>query len=159
MEIRLINLIIVNKNNLTNMKRIIQIVTLSIITSFTISCTAQRLIQTPSDVIKLKAQSDQFIGKPLKYLFTEIKPSLELAYGNPDDASASKLASISYCFIDLATFRQMKRSGKKPLTIIVTLERADDKQYPKLNPGPWTEEKTKTYGDMIIKRIGVLGED
>lgn len=159
METKLINQIIVNRNNLINMKKIIQLVTLSIITSFTISCTAQKMVQAPADVIKLKTYSDQFIGKPLKYLFKEIKPPLQLAYGNPEDASKFKLASISFCFIGLANFKQMIETGKEPLTIIVTLERADNKQYPKLVSGPWTDEKTKTYGDMIIRRIGVLGKD
>lgn len=141
------------------MKRIMQTVTFFMITAFTISCTAQKLVQTIPDAMKLKDHSQQFVGKPLKYLFTEIKPSLELSYGNPEDASENKLASISYCFVDLTEFRTMKRSGKEPVTIIVTLERQDDKQYPKLDPGPWTDEKTKIYGDMIIRRIGVLEND
>lgn len=125
-----------------------------------ISCHAQKLIMKSTDAPKLNEVKEQFIGKPLKDLLSEIKPQIKTALGNPEEASASRLANISFLFVNKDEYLEMKKNGLTPVSIVVSLKRFDNKSYPQLAPNQaWTDKQTSIYGDMIILRLGVLGED
>lgn len=142
-----------------NMKKITILLVLSI-TGSLFSCQAQKLVGQPAEAFKLKDHKEEFIGKTLKFLLEHIKPEIKSALGNPEDASDTKLANVSFFFVDKAGYIKMRKEGKDPVSIIVGLKRADGKSYPPLPPDvPWNNEFTKTYGDMIVLRLGVLGKD
>lgn len=124
------------------------------------SCQAQKLVMQPTDAYKLNEFKDRFIGKPLKVLLAEINPQIKTALGNPADASDTKFANISFLFVNKTEYLAMKKAGRDPISIIVSLKRADDKSYPELDPDKiWTTKQTKLYGDMIVFRVGILGND
>lgn len=124
------------------------------------SCYAQKMVQKSSDAKKLEINKDQFIDKPLKVLLAQIAPKIEGALGDPDMASDTRLNHISFCFIGIDEYFHRKNKGENPIIIRVTLKRPNRKEYPVLSPkNAWTDEQTKIYGDMIVMRITVSGEN
>ena len=72
------------------------------------SCNTQRLVLKVNDAKKLEANEDNFIGKPLKKVLSEIKPKIKFVYGNPENtwAGATGWTYFTFYFVD-------KEEGKK----------------------------------------------
>ncbi|MEO6070193.1 MAG: hypothetical protein ABIN57_03775 [Chitinophagaceae bacterium] len=124
------------------------------------SCYAQKIVQRTSDAKKLEIHKEQFIGKPLRVLLDQISPEIKSALGDPEATSAQRLNHIAFYFVDKKEFYRRDKKGEHPIIINVTLKRPNGKQYPALSSTEtWNDEKTKTYGDMIIMRIHVSGKN
>ena len=128
------------------------------------SCNTQKLVLKVNDAKKLEANKDNFIGKPLKKVLSEIKPKIKYVYGIPENTSAEAIGGtyFTFYFVD-------KEDGKKrinvndiptQITIRFKLEKLNNrKPLPKEGLTKWTEKETKEYGDMIIQNIYVSGEN
>lgn len=124
------------------------------------SCHAQKIGKKISDTKKLENNKTQFIGKEFKELLYQISPKIKTALGNPEQASNTRLSSISLYFVDKNQFLSRKKSGQNPIRVIVTLKKGKAASYPKLDPNEqWSEKLLNIYGDMIIVDIAVLGEN
>jgi len=126
------------------------------------SCNTQRLVLKVNDVKKLVANKDNFIGKPLKNVLSQIKPKIKYVYGNPENtwAGATGWTFFTFYFVDKEDV--LKRFNNKPTSITVQfqLEPTNNRRpLPKGGIKEWTKKETKEYGDMIIIRIFVLGEN
>jgi hypothetical protein len=127
------------------------------------SCNTQKLVLKVNDAKKLEANKDNFIGKPLKKVLSEIKPKIKYVYGIPENTSAEAIGGtyFTFYFVD-------KEDGKKrinvndiptQITIRFKLEKLNTrKPVPKEGLTKWTEKETKEYGDMFIQNIDVSGE-
>ena len=126
---------------------------------FATSCHLQKIVQTIADVKKLEINKDKFIGKPLKVLLEQIKPKIKSAIGDPDDISKDRTKIITFFFVDKKEFLRRDARGEKPASISVVLEPAKNKKPPLSGSNPWTNEQVKEYGDMIVLRFWVRGEN
>ncbi len=140
------------------MKQLFKLLSIIFLIS-TASCHAQKMMQTLSDAKKLEINKDKFIGKPLKVLLDQIGPKIKSAIGDPDDNSKTQTKIISFYFVDKKEFFSRDRKGEKPTSISVILEPAKEKKLPLSGEKPWTEEQVKEYGNMIIIRLSVRGEN
>ncbi len=128
------------------------------------SCNTQKLVLKVNDAKKLEANEDNFIGKPLKNVLSQIKPKIKFVYGNPENtwAGATGGTYFTFYFVD-------KEDGKKRIsvndipthiTVQFQLEPTNNRRpFPKGGIKEWTKKETKEYGDMIIINIFVLGEN
>jgi hypothetical protein len=126
------------------------------------SCNTQRLVLKVNDAKKLEANKDNFIGKPLKNVLSQIKPNIKHVFGNPENKSGHKTGGtyFSFYFIDKEEMKKKFNNEPTHITIIFQLETTNNRRpFPKGGIKEWTKKETKEYGDMIIIRIFVLGEN
>ena len=73
------------------------------------SCNTQRLVLKVNDAKKLEANEDNFIGKPLKKVLSEIKPKIKFVYGNPENtwAGATGWTYFTFYFVDKEAFKEI----------------------------------------------------
>jgi hypothetical protein len=138
------------------MKTVIRIFAIILIT-ITTSCKAQQMVQVPNDAQKLKANEQQFINKPLKYLLNEIKPEIKTAY-----ATRSYPDYFSFRFIDSEEFKSGRAVGQNHLGIYIYVKEPIDWDFnnrPKGNEYTWTKEDAEKYGNLTVIRIKVIGKD
>lgn len=141
------------------MKQIIKLITLFFLLSTT-SCVGQKMVQRIGDAKKLQLNEKQFIGQPLKVLLAQIAPQINSAIGNPDSKSKETSPMIAFYFVDKNEFLKRDGRGEKPTSISIFLKPAINKSYPPLSGAkPWTKEQTKAYGDMIVTKLWVSGEN
>lgn len=128
------------------------------------SCHAQKLVQKTSDAKKLEINQKQFIGKPLKVLLAQIAPQIKFVYGNPDNTwgGATGGTYLKFHFVNHEEYGKKLNKNKNATGIIVNFQLEPNntrKPLPKEGLKEWTDEDTKKYGDMIIMKIRVIGED
>jgi hypothetical protein len=63
-----------------------------------ISCNTQRLVLKINDAKNLETYKENFIGKPLKNVISEIKPKIKFVYGNPENKSAGAIGGTYFTF-------------------------------------------------------------
>lgn len=152
-------IIVNNQIKLENMKQILKLAILIAIFSTT-SCHAQRMVQRTTDARKLEINKKEFIGRPLKVLLSQIGPPIKSAIGNPSETNTNENTFIIFYFVDKKGFIQRDSKGDKPTRIDVILKKTPGKNYAPIIPSnPWTDKQTKEYGDMIVLRIRVTGEN
>ena len=119
------------------MKTIIRIFAILLIT-ITTSCKAQQMVQTTADVYKLKSNEQQFIGKPLKYLLSEIKPEIKIGVGNNEEGHQF----FSFRFLSLDEIKQ-KVIGRKLVSLYAYVKEPIDWNFnnrPKGKEHLWTKD-------------------
>lgn len=122
-----------------------------------IGCKAQQMVQTPSDIYKLKANEQQFLNKPLKNLLKEIKPEIKTAYGTLDYPSY-----FSFRFISPEEIG--RRSSNSSILGLYVYVKEDVKEWsngtrPKEKEFIWAKEDAEKYGNFTVIRIRVSGKD
>jgi hypothetical protein len=128
------------------------------------SCNTQRLVLKVNDAKKLETNKDNYIGKPLKEVLSEIKPKIKFVYGNPENTWAGAIGGTYFTFYFADNEDGKKRISVNDIptqiTIRFQLEKQNNKKtLPKEGLTIWTEKETKEYGDMIIQNIYVSGEN
>ena len=128
------------------------------------SCNTQRLVVKVNDAKKLETNKDNFIGKPLKKVLSEIKPKIKFVYGNPENTSAEAIGGtyFTFYFVDKEEGKKRVSSRDTPtrITVQFQLEPTNNRRpLPKDGIKEWTNQETKEYGDMIIMSIRVSGEN
>lgn len=131
---------------------------------FATSCCAQKLVQKTSDAKKIEINKDRFIGKPLKELLAEIEPQIKFVYGNPENKWAGAVGGtyFKFHFVNKEDYEKSLKKNKTPIGIVITFQLETDSNRMPLPKGglkEWTTEQTKEYGDMIITKIRVIGEE
>ena len=126
------------------------------------SCNTQKLVVKVNDAKKIETNKDKFIGKPLKKVLSQIKPKIKYVYGIPENTSAEAIGGTYFTFYFVDKEDILKRFNNKPTSITVQfqLEPTNNRRpLPKGGIKEWTKKETKEYGDMIIIRIYVRGEN
>ena len=127
------------------------------------SCNTQRLVVKVNDAKKLETYKDNFIGKPLKNLLSEIKPKIKYVYGNPENNTGHITEGTYFTFYFINKKKLLQRLSIKdiPTRITVQFQLETNNNRRPLPEGGLTEwtKKTKEYGDMIILSIRVKGEN
>jgi hypothetical protein len=83
-------------------------------------------------------------------------------FGNPENKSGHITGGTYLAFYFVDKEEMKKRFNNKPthITIQFQLEPTNNRRpLPKGGIKEWTKKETKEYGDMIIFRIFVLGEN
>ena len=126
------------------------------------SCNAQ-LVKSIQDSKELMIHKEEFIGKSFKYLVDNIKPNIMFIYGKPDNEYPSASGSyIKLFFVPKQEFVNRKAIEKEPTGIAVTFqfeENSKRKPIPVGGIDTTKEYLMKEYGDMIVTRIYVTGEN
>lgn len=123
-------------------------------------CQGQKLMQKLEDAKKLQQQQEKFVNKPLKNLLAQISPEIKSTIGDVECINKKKMNTIIFYFEERKDFLRRKQKSENPTRIMVYLINPESKIYPKLDKHtPWSIEKTNIYGDFIVKRISVLGEN
>ena len=126
------------------------------------SCNTQRLVLKVNDAKKLEANKDNFIGKPLKNVLSQIKPKIKFVFGNPENKSGHITGGtyLAFYFVDKEEMKKRFNNEPTHITIQFQLEPTNNRRpLPEGGIKEWTKKETKEYGDMIIFRIFVLGEN
>ena len=128
------------------------------------SCNTQRLLVKVNDAKKLETNRDNFIGKPLKNLLSEIKPTIRFVYGEPENTSARTFGEtyLVFNFDDKEEGNKRLNANETPTMIVVQFELEPKnvrKPIPKEGLTKWKKKETKEYGDMIVLSIRVTGEN
>jgi hypothetical protein len=134
-----------------NVTRIFAIVLITITTS----CKAQQMIQTTTDVYKLKANEQQFVNKPLKYLLSEIKPGIKTAWGNNEEGHQF----FSFRFTTLEQQKKNDGSLTDRVSLYVYVKELIDWNFdnrPKGSEYSWTKDDVEKYGNLTVIRIKVI---
>lgn len=122
------------------------------------------MVQTPKDIYLICQKDDQFVGKPLKFLFREIKPSIKLVL--PREGWVPEVAPLfTFFFTSMYVYRKYRQQDKFPIRLTVYLkdplkwEWEKRKGYKDRNHYlDWTKDDEEKYGNCIITAIGVAGE-
>ena len=125
------------------------------------SCNTQRLVVKVTGSKKLETNKDNFIGKPLKNLLSEIKLKIKYVYGNPENNSGHVIdgTSLTFSFFTKDVGKKRISENKIPKRIIVNFQLEPSNSRKSLPPDgltKWTEKETAEYGDMIIQNIRVI---
>ena len=128
------------------------------------SCNTPRLVANVNDAKKLETYKDNFIGKPLKKVLSEIKPKIKFVYGNPENNSPEAIGGTYFTFYFVTKEEGKKRLSVKDTPTGITVQfqlepKNNRKPLPKEGLQEWTIEETKEYGDMIIVSIRVSGNN
>jgi len=126
------------------------------------SCNTQRLVVKVNDAKKLEANKDNFIGKPLKNVLSQIKPKIKYVFGNPQNTLAGGIGGTYFTFHFVDKEEMKKRFNNKPtrITLKFQLEKTNNRRpFPEGGINEWTKKETKEYGDMLIINIYVGGEN
>lgn len=128
------------------------------------SCQSPKIVQKISDAKKLEINKTQFIDKPLTTLLSQIKPAIKYVYGNPENRSSHVTGGtyLTFTFGSREEGRKRLSSGEKPIRVNIFFyldPKNNRKPLPADGLHKWTKKETKEYGDMIIMRISVAGEN
>ena len=120
------------------------------------SCKAQQMVQSISDVYKLKTNEQQFVNKPLKYLLSEVKPEIKMAIATRDYPDYFVFKFISVEELNLLPL------GSDKTSLIVYIKEPIDWNFDNRTKGSeysWTKEDINKYSNLTVIRIKVIGRD
>lgn len=125
---------------------------------------SQQMVQTPKDIDIICQKDDLFVGKPLKFLFKELKPSITLVL--PREGWIPEVAPLfTFFFTGINVYRKYRQQDKFPLRLTVYLKdpfqwEGDKRKGYKDRDHylDWTKGDEEKYGDCIIMGIRVAGE-
>jgi hypothetical protein len=127
-------------------------------------CSAQKMVQTISDVQKIEINKEKFIGKPLKNLLKEIAPQIKVYLlkpgSTPGAGTTEEVGNISFAFVETTEYFDKVSKGHRPVTILVYLkEKLVDKASNKSKETKynWTEEDEKKYENYTVAALRVYG--
>jgi hypothetical protein len=74
-------------------------------------------VQTQKDIIALCRDEEQFVGKPLTALFSEIKPEIKLVLA--EEGSAERPPTFVFFFTSKSVYARYRKQDKLPLRLSV----------------------------------------
>jgi hypothetical protein len=128
---------------------------------FTICCPAQQMVQLPKDILTVCQKDDQFIGKPLKVLFNEIKPRIILVLF--EEGGDERTSHFTFFFTTKEVFNKYRQQNQFPLRITIVFKEPfkwtwEGRNRSKDHYLDWTKEDEEKYGHLTITSIWVGGE-
>lgn len=122
----------------------------------------QQLVQTPKDLYLLCQHDDRFVGKPLKYLFSELKPRVTFVFAR--EGWKPEVAPLfAFFFTSRVVYDQYRRANQFPLQLKVYVSEPfkwdQEKRAAKdgMHRLDWTKEDEERYGDLVVTAINVTG--
>jgi hypothetical protein len=132
---------------------------------FMAACTSgrsQQMVQTPGHLLILCQKDAQFIGRPLKDLFKEIKPPIRLVLA--EGGWAEVAPRFTFFFTSIQVYKNYRRQDQFPLRLTVYLKDPFKWEWEKRRGFKnqdhyldWMKEDEETYGNLIITAIRVTG--
>ena len=125
---------------------------------------SQQMVQKPKDLYNICVRDDLFVGKPLKVLFQQIKPTRTLVL--PREGWVPEVAPrFTFFFTSMAVYKKYRRQDSFPLRFTVYLRDPFEWEWEKRKGFKdqdhhldWTKEDEEAYGDCIITAISVAGD-
>ncbi|RKR10057.1 hypothetical protein C8C83_1725 [Flavobacterium sp. 90] len=114
----------------------------------------QQLVQTISDVYKLKENKDQFINKPLKDLLKEIKPPIKTAHVFNDDYPL-----FIFKFTTIEQQRKDEGSISDRISLFVYVKNPIPWNWSGRAKGSelnWTVDDKLKFSDFIVTNISIV---
>ena len=129
-----------------------------------LSTYSQQMVQKPKDIYIICQKDNQFIGKPLKFLFNEIKPAITLVL--PQEGWFPEVAPMfTFFFTSMDVYKKYRREDKFPLGLTVYLKDPFSWEWEKRKGFKdrdhyldWTKNDEEKYGNCIVTAIRVTGE-
>ncbi len=141
--------------------QIIKCVILIFLLTVSICCYAQQMVQTPKDLFIVCQKDEQFIGKPLKTLFMEIKPPIKLVLA--EGGWVERAPRFTFFLTSKQVYDKYRRDDKFPIRITVFLKETFEWTWEGRNRTrehylDWTKEDEEKYRNLTISAIRVSGE-
>ncbi|RKR10059.1 hypothetical protein C8C83_1727 [Flavobacterium sp. 90] len=114
---------------------------------------SQQLVQTINDVYRLKNNEEQFINKPLKDLLKELKPEIKTVFVMSDNNF------FYFKFLPLAQLKKNEGTLEDRVSLFVYIKGGFEWNWGKRPKGSetiWTKEDLQKYGNLIVRKIGVV---
>jgi hypothetical protein len=125
------------------------------------SCLAQKLVQKESDIQKVKANENLFIGKSLNNFLKEIKPTIKRVTATPSKNIQSYVGNFIFYFMDNKMVDSTRNKGGVPITIVVFVKEYFDWDYQKRPKGietVWTDADAVKYGNLTVVGFRIYGD-
>jgi hypothetical protein len=125
----------------------------------TTSCQSQQLVQKPMDIYILCQREDEFIGKTLRALLDELKPTIKIVFA--EGGWAEKAPQFFFFFMSKQGFDSCRKQGNLPLRLNVYVKDFFQWTYENRRHGNyllWTKKDEENYGNLIITALRVTGD-
>src|SRR4051812_22970968 len=99
------------------MSQLIKHLLFSLFITISFCCAAQQIVQTPKDIFVVCQRENEFIGKPLKDLFKEIKPQIKLVLAS--GGWAEEAPRFAFIFTSIDVYKKYRQEDKFPISLIV----------------------------------------
>ncbi|WP_162817778.1 hypothetical protein U0035_10790 [Niabella yanshanensis] len=114
----------------------------------------------------LKAIKDSFTLKPLKVLLDSSRVPIKAAFGNPENANMPDIegprsATFVFFFVGVEDVKSKRGAWVNNRRLLVTVMDAQGKygRHPELPKNKeWNGQIAKRYEDMLVLRVGFLGD-
>jgi len=143
------------------MKCIYKLVAYVLLVSISLGCFAQQMVQTPADLLTVCQKDEQFIGKPLKTLFNQIKPPIILTLA--DGGSVEQAPHFTFFFTSVQVYEKYRQQDKFPLRIRVYVKEIFKWKWVERNRSighylDWLKEDEEKYCNLTVTAIRVVGD-
>ena len=126
---------------------------------FTITSCSQNIMRTLGDASKIKTKQQDYIGKTLNSLLSDIKvPILNVIVNQRKDSNEAP-GHFFFQFNDLKQVDSIRAAGSYPVGIVVYIKEPFTWDYQPRHAAKnfsWTNEDTKRYGHLTIERLRVF---
>lgn len=126
----------------------------AIILFFSFNCSSNaQMIQNTREIYRLKDNEQQFINKPLKDLLKEIKPEIKTVFVMNDNNF------FYFKFLPLAQLKKNEGTLEDRVSLFVYIKGSFEWNWEKRPKGSetiWTKEDFEKYGNLIVRKIGVV---
>ena len=146
------------------MKNSIKFITFFSLLIFNVSC-AQTAMKSITDAKKIELNKSEFIGKPLRYLLSNMKVEIKSTLPAPNK-NRNEINRITFRYISDYEYRKTssKQIKDRPTQLTVVFNQNWDflgKVCKNIEPNcnNWTKEDEKNLGDLIVYDIYVLGKE
>lgn len=121
---------------------------------------AQQLVQTPKDLGLLCRDEEHFIGKPLKILFSELKPEITLVLA--EEGGLERAPMLIFFFVTKSIYTNYRKQDKFPIRLRVYLKEPftwwEGRKRGRENFMVWKKEDETKYEGLTVRAINVAGE-
>lgn len=120
------------------------------------SATSQQLVQNISDIYRLKDNETQFINMSLKDLLKEIKPEIKTVLVMNGEGF------FYFKFLPIDQLRKEEGSLEDRVSLLIYVKGNLEwkwEERPKNRETIWTKEDVEKYGDLIVRKIGVVSKN
>lgn len=121
---------------------------------------AQKMVQTPRDLLLLCQNDGVFLGKSLKSLLDQIEPSIGMVFA---EGGWSEVAPrLSFYFMTKQQFDSCRNVEKTPLRLTIYTKEFFKWEYNErknylIVPFEWTKEDLERYSNLTVAFVRVSG--
>ncbi|MDQ6608950.1 MAG: hypothetical protein M3Y85_03925 [Bacteroidota bacterium] len=124
-----------------------------------ISCCSQPIMRSLNDISKIKANQQNYTGKPLANLLQDIEPSILRVTVTSRKDSTGNPGYFYFRFLNNKVEDSISKAGGFPMGLVVYIKEPftwDYKSRPADKKFSWTPEDVKHYGHLTIERLRVF---